>query len=123
MNTTGWSVLVVDNDAQEGEKIVRALAAAGYSASCKADSLDGLVAVETQSPTLVVLHWGMPLIDGAVFTRALRAGLPQPPPVVAFAHPSVDPASVRSAGASGWLPAPPDIDTLVHLVRMIFNSL
>ena len=121
MGGTELRILVVDSDGEQAEKIERELTCAGYAVICKADSMDGLVVVEKDAPALIVLNWAMPFISGALFTDAVRRGTPNPPPVVAIAGPDIDPASVRRAGASAWLPAPPDMETLIEMVRTFLN--
>lgn len=121
MGDVGTRILVVDRDERQAEKIALALVTAGYQVTCKADSLHALMAVETERPALVVLSWEMPFIDGSTFVHALRAGMAQPPPVVAIADPAIDPDGIRRQGAGAWLAAPPDTETLVRLVRRLLG--
>lgn len=81
-NRSATCILVVSSDAQQAIAIIPALVAAGYAVGHTTDGADGLIMVEQQQPALVLLEWGMPLISGAVFTRALHAGLPAPPPAL-----------------------------------------
>lgn len=119
----GMRILVVTGDAARAADLRAALTAAGYAVIVRTDSLEGLIAVEKDSPALVVLDWAMPFIDGAIFVHALRAGLHHPPPVVAFAGPATDPAAVRGAGATAVLPAPPDSGDVVQAVRHVLDQL
>ncbi len=120
--TAGTRILVVTGDAAAAADLKAALTAAGYAVLLRADSLDGLIAVENESPALVVLDWAMPFIDGAIFVHALRAGLRHPPPVVAFAGPGTDPAHVRDAGAAAVLAAPPKAGDIVAAVRRVLHE-
>lgn len=102
-------VVLVDWDEGEAHALAAAFAAAGWEASVRLNSIDGLVAVEDERPALVVLRWDMPYIDGDTFVRAMAAGLATPPPVLVLAAPSVadapPPLPLRAAWQS--VTAPP----------------
>lgn len=121
-SAAGAQLLVVDDDAREVTEILQALRAAGYGVSHHADSLEALIAVEREHPAGIVLDWEIGLIDGAIFLRALRAGLPHPPPVIVLTDSSVDPAGVPSAGAGAWLARPLDTMALVRAVRELVGG-
>lgn len=115
-------ILVVDDHAARSETIVRTLEAAGFRVSVRADSLEGLIAVEVERPRLIVLHWGMPFIGGEIFVYALKAGLPEPPPVIAIAGPDTDRDAVFRAGADILLPVVPDAEELLSAVRGLIGE-
>ncbi len=108
-------VLVVDWDEGEARALAAALAAAGWAVSVRLNSLDGLVAVEDERPALVVLRWDMPHIDGDVFVRAVAAGLPAPPPILALAAAAV-------VEAPPPLPLPAEPAAVRRRVREVLGS-
>lgn len=110
-------ILVVDDG--DGGAVADALADIGYSVSRTARSLAGLVAVEEEEPSLVILSWAMPFIDGRIFLAALRTGLTTPPPVLALVNPTDDPLPVHEAGAQAVLSKPVDSRTLIREVRRL----
>ena len=112
-------VLVVDGDATRAAGIAQALAAAGYRVTVRTESLEGLIAVEKERPDLIVLEWGMPFIGGDIFLYALRAGLTQPPPVVAIGDAEVSREGVLDAGASAYLPGTPLPGELIEVVSAL----
>ena len=109
-------VLIVDDDADEAALLSTALRAAGYRVLHHTDSLAGLEAVEDADPLVVVLDWGLPFVDGAVFVQALQVGLPTPPSVVALIDGTADPQHVRRCGVQAVLHRPPTPAELVHVV-------
>ena len=115
-------VLVVDDDAAQTAAVVRALTAAGYAVSRRADGIDGLLAVEAEQPALVVLDWALPFIDGPIFTHALRTGMPAPPPVIALVGADADATAVCAAGAFACVPVPVVPTMLVRVVREALDA-
>ncbi len=117
MALTGTLVLIVDDDAEQAERIAATLEAAGFRTFRAADAVEGLVAVEERQPDLVVLDWELPFIDGSIFLRALRAGLERPPPVVVLAPADIAAQTVLQAGAASYVPTPPEPQELLEAVR------
>ena len=115
-------ILVVDNNVRQAVVVIHALTGAGYDVIDCADSLGGLIALEEQSPALVILAWGMPFVGGRIFLDVVRIGLPNPPPVVVLADVQVDAAEIWRAGASACLETPPDRDALLHTVRRLLDE-
>lgn len=114
-------ILIVTENPDTAAQTASALTTVGYGVLHAADSLQGLIVVEDERPALVLLDWGMPFIAGAVFLQALRAGLPQPPPVVVLAGPSADPAEIEAARPAAWLAAPLDLTLLVRTVQHVLG--
>ena len=112
-------VLIVDDDVHQAAAISAALHAAGYRAQHRTDSLAGLVAVEEEVPAVVILDWGLPFVDGAIFLSALRPGLPALPPVIALVDETADPNQVRQLGAHAALRTPPNLTQLLGAVTAV----
>jgi PAS domain S-box-containing protein len=67
-----FTVLVVDDDDAMREIVERTLRGAGYQVATAANGNEGLRAVETRSPGLIVLDLMMPEMDGFEFLRRLK---------------------------------------------------
>ena len=112
-------VLLIDDDAAESARLAATLTAAGYAVMTFADALSGLLAIETQSPALIILAWTIPFISGETILFALRTGLDHPPPVIALIDAAHDLATVRAAGASAVLRRPPESTALLRTVEAV----
>jgi DNA-binding response OmpR family regulator len=110
-------VLLVWSDAATARAAVAALEAAGRQARHEADSLSGLIAVETWAPALVVLDWTQRLVSGPTFLAALEAGLSSPPPVIALVERSE--AAALGARAAAVLTKPFELHQLVEVVHRL----
>lgn len=66
-------ILVVDDDEQDRELITRRLTSAGFEVQHAANGRDALELLDKQWYPLVITDWHMPVMDGLVLTRALRA--------------------------------------------------
>lgn len=110
-------VLVVDQDPTRGARLAGALTHAGFQVSLHTDSFDGLLVIEDEDPSAVVLSWDMPFIPADVFLRALETGLSRPPPVVTLGGDDDIPAGVVVHRAAA--DAPPD--SVVQAVRRLLG--
>jgi sigma-B regulation protein RsbU (phosphoserine phosphatase) len=69
----GGKILVVDDDATSRKILARTLSSAGYDC-CEADNgLEGLDLVRSEQPSLLLLDFDMPGLDGAEVLKRLRA--------------------------------------------------
>ena len=64
-------ILLVEDDADTCEMIVKVLSAEGYGVRTAANGWEGLLAIETP-PALILLDIMLPGMDGLVFLRSLR---------------------------------------------------
>ena len=69
----GERILVVDDDPMSRRLLVRTLANAGFDCSEAGNGIDALQALHDQVPTLLLLDFDMPGIDGAEVLKRLRA--------------------------------------------------
>ena len=93
-------ILIVDDNPAAVGRLGLTLQAAGYAVSHTVDGLDGLIAVEDDQPAAIVLSWGLPCIDGAIFLHALRIGLRRTSPVIVLLGPDDDVNAAWRAGAT-----------------------
>ncbi len=66
-------ILVVDDDEQDRELIMRRLTAAGFEVEHAANGQEALEVLDRQWYPLVVTDWHMPVMDGLALTQTLRA--------------------------------------------------
>jgi len=109
-------VLVVDDDPDIRDAMVRLLNHAGYSARTAENGRRALEAVEARKPAVVLLDILMPVMDGWECARELRARYGAIPIVVITA---AEHARARSAevGADHVLPKPFEIKSLLTLIE------
>ena len=69
----GERILVVDDDTMSRRLLIRALSNAGYRCRESADGLDALNIVHEEVPSLLLLDFDMPGINGAEVLERLRA--------------------------------------------------
>ncbi len=76
-------VLIVDDEAYMRKVIRTLLISVGIRNVTEApNGLDGLDAIRTNAPDVVILDWEMPAMDGAAFTRMVRSPETFPHPAV-----------------------------------------
>jgi sigma-B regulation protein RsbU (phosphoserine phosphatase) len=77
---TGPQILIVDDDAASRKLLARMLSSAGYTCRETDNATDALDLIHQEQPTLLLLDFNMPGIDGAEALKRLRA---DPNPVIA----------------------------------------
>jgi CheY-like chemotaxis protein len=109
-------ILIVEDNAENREMLSRRLERRGYSVVCAVNGVDGVEAVRSEAPDLVLMDLSLPAMDGLEATRRLKADTDtRGVPVIALtAHAMVtDRASALEAGCD-------DFDTKpVDLVRLL----
>ncbi|HEY8107346.1 MAG TPA: response regulator [Gaiellaceae bacterium] len=118
----GPTVLLVDDDERMRELVRIELERAGYDVQLAASADEGLAAIETRMPELVLLDVMMPHVDGWEMLRRIQerhgAGAI---PVLMFSG-QVDEAAKRQAatsGARGFVGKPFDLEELVEQAKAI----
>ena len=112
------TILVVDDELGSAEVLSLILEEEGYRAFCAVNGRLALIQAHDVVPDLVIVDYMMPLMNGAEFTRALRAE-PQ------FAHTRVilnsglPEAAIRGEfdGYDAFLRKPFKVETLLALVE------
>jgi CheY-like chemotaxis protein len=69
------AVLVVDDDADTREALVRYLRKAGFVAECSASGRDALASVLAHPPDVLIVDLFMPEMDGTHFVEVIRSYL------------------------------------------------
>jgi phosphoserine phosphatase RsbU/P len=73
LTNSDGQILIVDDDAISRKALVRALTAAGYQCRESESGVDALRLVHTAPPSLLLLDFDMPGLDGAEVLKQLRA--------------------------------------------------
>ncbi|HEV2796073.1 MAG TPA: response regulator transcription factor [Nocardioides sp.] len=115
-------VLVVDDDRAVRDSLRRSLEFNGYDVVLAADGAEGLVAVGSQHPDVVVIDVMMPRLDGIETTRALRASGNDVPILVLTARDAVgDRVEGLDAGADDYLTKPFALEELLARLRALLR--
>jgi len=120
-----FSVLVVDDDPDKRMLLTVALQMAGYEVRTANDGEEGLSAVETYQPDLIITDVMMPKMDGYDLARRVRAN-PQTrfvPIIIQTAARSEAQDARRGSevGALGYITDPTDIDLLLARARTLLD--
>lgn len=116
------TVLAVDDSRTMRELIKRALCDRGFSVHVAVDGLDGLDALRSCMPDVVITDINMPRMDGFGFIEAVRAGdFAKRVPILALTTESAPElkARARDAGATGWIVKPFDPEKLAAVIRRV----
>lgn len=116
-------VYVEDNDDNAFMLQARLEFAGEYEVSVAANGADGLVAVATQRPDLVLMDLGLPDIDGWEVTRRLKAdpATANIPIIALTAHAMAgDREKALAAGCNEFDSKPIDFDRLLRKMEAVF---
>ena len=118
--TSEWSILLVDDEADNLEVIAESLMFLGFKVKTASNGKDALTVLETFTPTLILTDLSMPGMDGWQLRTHVRA-LPQmvDVPIVALtAHAMVgDRERALEVGFDGYMTKPINVPTLVQDLR------
>ncbi|HEY0379646.1 MAG TPA: diguanylate cyclase [Pyrinomonadaceae bacterium] len=120
-----FSVLVVDDDPDKRMLLTVALQMAGYEVRTANDGEEGLLAVESFQPDLIITDVMMPKMDGYELARRVRAN-PQTRflPIIIQTAARNEAQDIRrgsEVGALGYITDPTDIDMLLARARTLLD--
>ncbi len=119
------NVLVVDDDDDKRLLLQVALEMAGYEVQTARDGSEGLLAVESFQPDLIITDVMMPLMDGYEFARRVRANpLTRFIPIIiqtAARNDAKDARRGSEVGALGYITDPTDLDLLMARVQTLLD--
>ncbi|MCA1815196.1 MAG: diguanylate cyclase [Acidobacteria bacterium] len=120
-----FNVLLVDDDEDKRQLLKVALEMAGYNVRTAEDGAEGLAAVESHQPDLIVTDVMMPNMDGYEMVRRVRAN-PSTRfiPVIIQTAARGDTDDVRrgaEVGALGYITDPTDLDLLLARARTLLD--
>lgn len=112
------TILVVDDDPQVRATIVRALAELGYRTGEAADGAAALAALRgAEPPSLVILDYVMPGMDGAEVAREIAAIAPDLPIIFSTGHAALRALRAAAGEDAAVLEKPFTLDELDALLR------
>jgi diguanylate cyclase (GGDEF)-like protein len=120
-----FSVLVVDDNPDKLMLLTVALQMAGYEVRTASDGEEGLAAVESYQPDLIITDVMMPKMDGYELARRIRAN-PQTRfvPIIlqtAARNDAQDHRRGSEVGALGYITDPTDVDLLLARARTLLD--
>ncbi len=117
MSEGGPRVLVVDDEPAIRRFLRTSLSAHGYSVFEAVNGQEGLAAVTTHRPDLVILDLGLPDIDGIEITRRLREWTPVPIIIVTVQEQERAKIAALDAGADDYVTKPFGMGELLARMR------
>jgi two-component system, cell cycle response regulator len=119
------SVLVVDDDDDKRLLLKVALEMAGYEVETARDGTEGLTAVESFQPDLIITDVMMPRMDGYEFARRVRANpMTRFIPIIiqtAARNDAKDARRGSEVGALGYITDPTDLDLLLARAQTLLD--
>jgi diguanylate cyclase (GGDEF)-like protein len=120
-----FCVLVVDDDPDKRTLLMVALQMAGYEVRTANDGEEGLSAMESYQPDLLITDVMMPKMDGYELARRVRANpLTRFVPIIiqtAARNDAQDHRRGSEVGALGYITDPTDIDLLLARARTLLD--
>ena len=113
-------VLLIDDSEGILDIMAETLRAAGYQVGKALDGAEAMRLINVWRPDGIVLDRQMPVMDGDVFFKMLRAHEKRPPVLIVSGFKAEEGA--RELGAHGWLDKPFDLDDLVTAVDSMFEA-
>ncbi|GAA3455139.1 response regulator transcription factor [Dactylosporangium matsuzakiense] len=115
-------VLVVEDDRELGELLVRAFGNAGYSADLARDGQSGLHRALTRGYDVLVLDRRLPAIEGLdLLVRLRRSGVDAPALMLTALGTVADRIAGLDGGAEDYVVKPFDLDELLARVRALLR--
>ena len=119
------TILIVEENPEQGEPLRGTLGAAGYAALVAGDGAQALAMAEAHRPAAVVSDIKLPLMDGFQLCQAIRASdILKSTPVILVTTLS-DPNDVikgLQAGADSFLTKPYDVNSLLSGIKSLVDS-
>lgn len=120
-----FNVLLVEDSPDKQQLLKVALEMAGYNVQTADDGVDGLLAVESHQPDLIVTDVTMPRMDGYEMVRRIRANpATRFIPVIIQTAMRGDAQDIRrgaDVGALGYITDPTDLDLLLARARTLLD--
>jgi sigma-B regulation protein RsbU (phosphoserine phosphatase) len=113
-------ILIVEDDPFFQRVLLKRLAAEGYQVQAAADGREGMKAIVTYEPDLVISDWMMPMVDGLELCQAVKTGLKDAAPyfILLTAKGEIsDKLLALDTGADDYLVKPCDQGELMARVR------
>ncbi len=116
----GTRILIVEDDAEIADSLVRGLGEEGYSVALAADGKAARAALDDPGWDLIILDWWLPGPDGLTLLRHYRQDGGQAPVLFLTARDAVsDRVRGLDGGADDYLCKPFDFDELMARIRAL----
>ncbi|MDR2131093.1 MAG: sigma-54 dependent transcriptional regulator [Odoribacteraceae bacterium] len=111
-------ILVIDDERSIRESMKEILCFEGYEVVTAADGLEGLAAVKTERPDVVVCDIKMPRVEGIEVLERVKEFTPATPVIMITGHGTIDTAieAIRK-GAYDFIEKPPDLNRLLVTLK------
>ena len=113
-------ILIVEDDPFFQRVLLKRLAAEGYQVQAASDGREGMKAIVTYEPDLVISDWMMPQVDGLELCQSVKTGLKESAPyfILLTAKGEIsDKLLALDTGADDYLVKPCDQGELMARVR------
>ena len=110
-------VLLVDDDPAIRDSLSKELRAAGYTTVTATNGVEGLAAVQTHAPDVILTDLAMPRSDGFELISALRASSSVPIIVLSVRGGDADKVRALDLGADDFVTKPFSVNELLARVR------
>ena len=113
-------ILIVEDDPFFQRVLLKRLAAEGYQVQAASDGREGMKAIVTYEPDLVISDWMMPQVDGLELCQSVKTGLKEAAPyfILLTAKGEIsDKLLALDTGADDYLVKPCDQGELMARVR------
>jgi len=114
-------ILVIEDDEGILQVLQRGLSYEGYSVETALDGRDGLARARLRPPTLVILDWMLPGLDGLEVCQRLRAAGNVPILMLTAKDTVADRVEGLDAGADDYLVKPFEFDELLARIRALLR--
>jgi two-component system, OmpR family, response regulator MprA len=116
-------ILVVDDDVGVQEALEAVLEFDGYEVTVAHDGLDALDKLSARRPSVIVLDWAMPRMDGPTFAAALQEqGLQPAIPILVLTADGRGSQKAAEIGAQGYMGKPFAMEELLGEVARLAAS-
>jgi two-component system response regulator MprA len=114
-------ILIIEDDEGILQVLQRGLSYEGYSVETALEGRDGLVRARLRPPSLVILDWMLPGLDGLEVCQRLRAAGNVPILMLTAKDTVADRVEGLDAGADDYLVKPFEFDELLARIRALLR--
>jgi two-component system, OmpR family, KDP operon response regulator KdpE len=115
---TGPTILVVEDDDETRQALIRELAARGFRTDAAPDGRTALLRWESRRPDVVLLDLGLPDIDGLDVVRRIRAEATTPIVILSGRYEEREKVQALERGADDYVTKPFGVDELNARLRV-----
>ncbi len=116
-------ILVVDDEPEVRQLMEHFLTDKGFNVRVAENGRQGLAALESFTPDLVLLDMHMPELDGIETLKQLARRSPAPPVIMVTVNDDVETTSrLLQLGAADYVPKPFDLDYLEQAINIQLSA-